>query len=66
MSKLKTDTQLPQTIVSCSADDVCVQQCESCENEFDIDTMIEGEQWFCQECYCELKKDEVFMSKKSN
>jgi len=61
MSEINKDQQLSQTTVSGSADEVCMQQCESCEEEFDIETMIEGEQWFCRECYDELSKDEEFI-----
>lgn len=35
---------------------ICLQKCESCEKEFDIDTMIMDfdSNWFCTECWTEL------------
>ncbi|MBK6546418.1 MAG: hypothetical protein IPG12_14270 [Saprospiraceae bacterium] len=47
--------------VSSSADGICMQQCESCQKEFDIENMIEGKQYFCRECYNELSEDEEFV-----
>lgn len=37
--------------------DVCYQKCESCEKDFDIDTMTadSDSNWFCTECWTELE-----------
>lgn len=45
--------------------EVCFQQCESCREKFDIETMIEGEQWFCEPCWDELSKNDEFMGRES-
>jgi len=43
----------------------CMESCESCEKEFDITTMIQGQQWFCKPCYNALSEDKEFKTGKA-